>query len=129
MTAPHRLLDSVTKGDTLILTVLQPQIEGDQVASALKAELLNLVETSGLKKVILDLKNTRYVSSIAFWPLLALRKQLSQESGGRIIICGLHGAVEEVFRTTRMVSSSGATNAAFEMASDAETALALMAQG
>ncbi|MFM7149527.1 MAG: STAS domain-containing protein, partial [Gemmataceae bacterium] len=95
MTAPHRLLDSVTKGDTLILTVLQPQIEGDQVASALKAELLNLVETSGLKKVILDLKNTRYVSSIAFWPLLALRKQLSQASGGRIIICGLHGAVEE----------------------------------
>ena len=95
-------------------------------AAALKEELLSTVAKHGLPKVILDLKNTRYVSSIAFWPLLTLRRQLAGQNG-KLIICGLSGAVEEVFTTTKMVSSSGAMNAPFEMAPDKESALARLA--
>ncbi len=119
-------LEAESTRGVLVLTVTRNQIEGEDMAAALKEELLAAVAAHGLNKVVLDLKNTRYVSSIAFWPLLTLRRQLA-EQGGQLIICGLTGAVEEVFTTTKMVSSSGATNAPFEMAPDREAAIARLA--
>jgi anti-anti-sigma factor len=110
----------------LVLTVLRRQIEGEDLAAGLKEELLATVASYGATRVVLDLSQTRYVSSIAFWPLLALRRQLADQDG-RLLICGLTGAVHEVFTTTKMVSSAGALNTPFEMAPDREAAVALLA--
>jgi anti-anti-sigma factor len=126
MSAPY-LQSSVEKG-VLVLTLLRQQIEGEDLARGLKEEMLAVVSRAGANKVVLDLKNARYVSSIAFWPLLALRRQLA-EQGGQLIICGLSGAVYEVFTMTKMVSSSGALKAPFEVAPDAATAVARLAGG
>src|SRR5262245_19979793 len=115
-----------TDRDVLVLTVARRQIEGEDIATGLKEELLAAVARHALTKVVLDLENTVYVSSIAFWPLLTLRRQLADQ-GGRLVICGLRGAVQEVFTTTRMVSSSGSMNAPFETASDRQTAVARLA--
>src|SRR5262249_57776311 len=94
----------------------------EEIADGLKDELLAAVAAHNARLVVLDLKNTRYVSSIAFWPLLRLRQHLN-DLEGRLIICGLTGSVHEVFTMTKMVSSSGSLNAPFEMAADRETAL------
>jgi anti-anti-sigma factor len=115
-----------TDRDVLVLTVARRQIEGEDIATGLKEELLAAVARHSLTKVVLDLENTVYVSSIAFWPLLTLRRQLADQ-GGRLVICGLRGAVQEVFTTTRMVSSSGSMNAPFETAPDRQTAVARLA--
>ena len=115
-----------TDRDVLVLTVARRQIEGADIAAGLKEELLAAVAKHGLNKVVLDLENTVYVSSIAFWPLLTLRRQLADQ-GGRLVICGLRGAVQEVFTSTRMVSSSGSMNAPFETAPDRQTAVARLA--
>src|SRR5438067_10618958 len=106
----------------LVLTITRRQIEGEDHAAGLKEELLAAVTRHGIFKVVLDLKNTRYVSSIAFWPLLRLRQFLNDQYG-RLIICGLTGAVHEVFTTTRMVSASGLLDAPFEMAADRDIAI------
>lgn len=119
-------LDSAVEHGVLVLTVLHRQIEGEQVAAALKDELQAQVSKHAATRVVLDLGRCRYVSSIAFWPLLALRKQL-KEQNGRLLICGLTGAVEEVFTTTKMVSSSGTLDAPFETAPDRESAVARLA--
>ncbi len=116
---------SIDRG-VLVLTIRRTQIEGEDVAGAMKEEMLSAVTGFGVFNVVLDLKNTRYVSSIAFWPLLALRRQLA-ERGGRLLICGLNGAVRDIFTTTKMVSSSGALNAPFEMAADLESAVTQLA--
>ena len=116
------LLHATLEQGVLVLTVLHRQIEGEEIADALKEELLAAVAAHNARWVVLDLKNTRYVSSIAFWPLLRLRQHLN-EVEGRLIICGLTGSVHEVFTMTKMVSSSGSLNAPFEMAADRETAL------
>jgi anti-anti-sigma factor len=115
-------LEFLVDRDVVVLTILRKQIEGEDIAAGLKDELTQRVKESGCSKVVLDLSNTRYVSSIAFWPLLALRRHLA-ESNGRLIICGLSGAVYEVFTTTKMVSSSGAANAPFEFAPTREAAI------
>jgi anti-anti-sigma factor len=120
-------LDVSTERGVLVLTVLRRQIEGEAHAAGLKEELLGAVARHKATRVVLDLKNTVYVSSIAFWPLLTLRRQLA-EQGGRLLICGLSGAVYDVFTSTKMVSSSGALNAPFEMAPDRQAAVARLAE-
>ena len=116
-------LDSSLEQGVLVLTVTRRQIEGEDTAAGLKEELLATVARHGVYKVVLDLQNTRYVSSIAFWPLLGLR-QFLKEQNGRLILCGLTGAVQEVFTTTRMVSANGSLDAPFELAPDRDIAIA-----
>ena len=125
MSDPKPILESSRDGDILILTVASRQIEGEETAMQLKAELTKIVEDSGLSQVVLDLQATRYLSSIAFWPLLTLRRHLAQRQG-RLVLCGLTGAVEEVFMSTKMISSAGSTDAAFEVAADRAAAIAKM---
>src|SRR4051794_18675778 len=105
MPEPKPILESSIEGDILVLTVTARQVEGEATAMCLKEELTRAVEQHALVKVVLDLSATRYLSSIAFWPLLALRKYLNTRQG-RLILCGLTGAVEDVFLSTKMVSSS-----------------------
>jgi anti-anti-sigma factor len=126
MAEPNSVLEILEEGDVLVLAIKRSQVEGDEVAQAFKAEMEAALAQTGAVKVVLDLKNTRYVSSIVFWPLLALRRKLA-ECGGRLIICGLSGAVEDVFTTTKMVSTGGAVNAPFEVAPDRTAALAQLA--
>ena len=123
MAAPAPLLEVRLEQGALVLTVLRRQIEGEEVAAGLQEELLAAVTAHDARWVVLDLKNTRYVSSIAFWPLLRLRQHLADKDG-RLILCGLNGAVQEVFLMTKMVSSGGSVAAPFEMAPDPETAIA-----
>ncbi|MBY0229345.1 MAG: STAS domain-containing protein [Gemmataceae bacterium] len=119
-------LDSVLERGVLVLTILRRQIEGEDLAAGLKEELAAAVERHGSDRVVLDLSNCRYVSSIAFWPLLALRRRLA-DTGGRLLVTGLTGAVLDVFSTTKMVSSAGSLDAPFEMAPDRETAVSRLA--
>lgn len=116
-------LESAVESGVLVLTVTRRQIEGEDVATDLKDELDSAVTRHAAKLVVLDLSRCRYVSSIAFWPLLALRRRLADQEG-RLIICGLTGPVYDVFATTKMVSSSGTTAAPFEMAPDRSSAIA-----
>ncbi len=125
--APAYLEASIDEG-VLVLTVTQRQIEGEDSAARLKEELVEAVTRHGIFKVVLDLENTRYVSSIAFWPLLRLRQVLADQ-GGRLILCGLTGAVHEVFLSTRMVRASGSLDAPFEMAPDRALAVARLCAG
>ncbi len=127
MTEPKPYLEAAVENGVLVLTILRPQIEGEENAAGLKEELLAAVQKHGLNKVVLDLQHTRYVSSIAFWPLLTLRRQLTDQQG-KLLICGLKGAVQEVFTSTKMVSTSGSMNAPFEMVADRESAVARLSQ-
>ena len=78
---------------------------------------------AAVNRVVIDLQHARYLSSVAFWPLLSLRRQLL-DAGGRLVICGLSGDIEDVFMTTKMISPGGEVDAPFEVAPDAAAAVA-----
>jgi anti-anti-sigma factor len=122
-TAVGPLLHAVVEQGVLILTITQESIQGEEIAHKLREEMRLAVEQAGIQRVVVDLHNTRYMSSVAFWPLLSLRKQLL-EAGGRLLICGLSEDIEDIFRTTRMINSGGETDAPFEVAPDAAAAVA-----
>jgi anti-anti-sigma factor len=115
-------LTSALEDGVLMLTITHQQIEGEEVAHRLKEELLAIVDYTGASRVAIDMSQTRYLSSIAFWPLLALRRRLADVQG-KLLLCGLTGAILDVFTTTKMVSATGPFDAPFEMAPDRAAAL------
>src|SRR5438067_1571510 len=106
----------------LVMTITSAQVEGEEVAERLRDEMLDALAASGCQHVVIDFQHTRYISSVAFRPLLSLRKKLN-ESGGRAILCGLSPVVGDVFYTTRMVNSSGNFTAPFEIEADVPAAI------
>ena len=120
---PEPAVQSSLENGVLVLTILWSQIEGEDAARALGREIQEALARTGATAVVVDLRHTRFLSSAAFWPLLNLRRQL-QQKGGRLLICGLSGAVEDVFCTTRMVSAGGALDAPFQVVSDRDAAVA-----
>lgn len=120
-----RLLTSRTEQGVLVLTVTESQIEGNEIARELQREMLSAVDAVGARLVVVDLQHVRYVSSVAFGPLLHLRRKL-QASAGRLVVCGLSAMVGDVFYTTRMVSPDGTFVAPFEMQADAAAAVAAL---
>ena len=117
------LLRSSLEQGVLVLTIVQPRIQGEEIAQSLREEMLSEVDRAGVNRVVIDLQHARYLSSVAFWPLLSLRRQLL-DTGGRLIICGLSGDIEDVFMTTKMISPGGEVDAPFEVAPDAASAVA-----
>ncbi len=118
-------LQSSVEDGVLVLTLLWSHIEGEEAAHVLGRDIQEALTRTGAKAVVVDMQHTRFVSSVAFWPLLNLRRQL-QQKGGRLLICGLSGAVEDVFCTTKMVSTGGGVDAPFQMAPDRAAAVALL---
>jgi anti-anti-sigma factor len=123
--AQYRLLHVNTDGDVLVLTIAAEQVEGDTVSMALQRELLAATTAAGARRVVVDFQNVRFISSVAFSPLLALRRHLNGNQG-RLMVCGLTSIVGDIFYTTKMVDPTGKLRAPFEMQPDVPAALAAM---
>jgi len=109
------------------MTITESHLQDDGMAQAIQDELLAALSVSVRSNVVVDLQHIRYVSSVAFRPLLRLRREL-QESAGRLVLCGLTRVVGDVFYTTRLVSPDGSFVAPFEMATDVAAAIARITQ-
>lgn len=121
----YRHLVFLMREEILVVVLTTASIEGEAIARELRDELLAVVASTCAKKVVIDFHQTRFVSSAAFRPLLSLRRRL-QESGGRVILCGLTPSIGDIFYTTRMVSPDGVFVPMFEMAPGVEDAIAIM---
>jgi anti-anti-sigma factor len=117
------LLHSSLEQGVLVLTIMQSRIQGEETAQRLREEMRTAVDQTGVTRVVVDLQHARYLSSVAFWPLLSLRRQML-DAGGRLVICGLSGDIEDIFMTTKMISPGGEVDAPFEVAPDAAAAVA-----
>ncbi|MCS6977263.1 MAG: STAS domain-containing protein [Gemmatales bacterium] len=106
----------------LVLTIDGKEIRGDQQAEHLRTEFLNAVEQTGCNKVVVDFKNVDMMTTVGFRPLLSLRKKLHDHSG-HLVLCNLNPLLSEVFRVTRLISTSGSSTAPFESKPDLASAL------
>src|SRR5262245_54917537 len=120
-TSSYRYLKCTTEQGVLVLTITVAKIQDDALGETLRQELLAAVAGAEAPKVVVDFQNTKYISSVAFPPLLALRHKL-QEMGGRLILCGLSTSIGDVFYTTRLASSSGSVAAPFQLEPDVAAA-------
>lgn len=120
MSQPHYRQVECT---AVVLRLTNAQVEGDPISDALREDLLTAVTGSDAAHVVLDFRSVNYLSSVAFRPLLSLRRKL-KERGGRLVLCGMSQPVAEVFHVTRLVSTGGSSAAPFELQPDVPAAVA-----
>jgi anti-anti-sigma factor len=123
MPPPSQCVSSTVEQGVLVLVVTETQLQDEPMADTLLRDMQAAVDHHAAAKVVIDLHNVRYISSVAFRPLLSLRRKM-QDAGGRLVLCGLSSVVGDVFYTTRLVSADGSFAAPFEMAPDVPAAIA-----
>jgi anti-anti-sigma factor len=125
--APRTNLTSRVDQGVLVVTFTAKQIQDEKVSEAILQELTALIDKHRARKLVIDFQNIKYISSVAFRPLLNIRRKLNEVSG-RLVLCGLSQVVGDVFYTTKLVSPDGSFAAPFELASDAADAVARLKQ-
>jgi len=125
--APRSNLTSRVDQGVLVVTFTTRQIQDEKVSEAILQELTALIDQHRARKLVIDFQNIRYISSVAFRPLLNIRRKLNEVSG-RLVLCGLSQVVGDVFYTTKLVSPDGSFAAPFELESDADAAVARLSQ-
>lgn len=124
MSAPvYRYLRYRDENGVLVVTPTPAQLRDEDLANAVREDLIDLVSSRGPAKVVLDLQCLQEMSSVGLWPLLRLHHRL-KEQGGNVVLCNVQPGVAEVLHATRLVSSSGAAAAPFEDVPDEAAALA-----
>lgn len=93
-------LESTLEGDVLVITVLAERIDAAS-AIAFKEEMRSLLE-GGPARTILDLSRVAFLDSSGLGAVVAAKKLVGP--GRSLELSGLTGAVEKVFRLTRMDS-------------------------
>jgi anti-anti-sigma factor len=124
MAAPlFQHLKSQTDGDVLVLTLTSPEIGSDDLAEAVRREVIAACTAAGLKKVAIDFQQVSYIASPGIRFLLAVRRHF-QETGGKLVLCALHPLIAEVLNTARLINTAGSTPPClFDTASDVATGI------
>jgi anti-anti-sigma factor len=123
MQAPsYQHIDCCLQQGVLVLTITRTRLEGQEVAEALRQEMVAAAEHFQAKLIVVDYHLTQYISSAAFWPLLSLGKKV-KDASGRVLVCGLNPQVGDVFYTTKLVSPDGSFAALFQMEADVASAV------
>src|SRR5262249_37329762 len=91
------------EGDVLIATVLDAELESEDVGAGLREDLMEAVTRVQAKKVVIDFCNVRTASSVAFRPLLSIRR-IMQQTNGRMLLCHLCPQLLQMFQATRLLT-------------------------
>lgn len=123
MTLPSfQHLDCRLEQGTLLVSLLDSHVSGDEMAEALRKEVLAASEAYPVPKWVLDFSRVQFFTSAGIRPLLTLHRKL-QSSGARLVLCNLREEVAEVFHATRLLATAGSPPGPFEAAPDLEQAL------
>jgi anti-anti-sigma factor len=109
----------------LVLRLTGPNIQGDIMADELRDEMLGIYLAAHGLHIVLDFQSVKFLSSAGFRPLLRLNRQV-REHGGRLVLCNLSAEVTEIFAVTRLISTSRAMPATFEVQPDVPTAIGIL---
>ena len=97
----RRRLEAEHIGDVTVVNFVDRKILDEQNIQIIGDQLFGLVETEGLRKLLLNFGNVEYLSSAALGKLITLNKKL-QAVGGRLILCNIDPQIHEVFEITKL---------------------------
>jgi len=119
-----RYLDKRLDQNVLVLTITAPELCGDELADAMRQELLAAVTPSGAQKVALDFQQVTYIASPGIRLLLGFRRHF-QDMGGKLILCSLNPLITDVLNTARLINTTGSSPPAlFDTAADVPAGIA-----
>ena len=97
----------------VIATLLVPMIRESEIIETLKRNMLQAIDTSEARSVIINFKEVRFMASSAFLAFLAVRRRMG---GGRVVFCEISPEITEILTLCRLSPSSNVSSAPFEVA-------------
>ncbi|RMG37174.1 MAG: anti-sigma factor antagonist [Planctomycetota bacterium] len=100
-------------GDVVVVSFTVPQLNEEENIEQLGRELFALVEQFGCRKVAVSLLGVDYITSSAIGKLITLHRKLHRNNG-RLVLCDVTGEVENVLRTSKLLSYFNVAESAAE---------------
>jgi anti-anti-sigma factor len=114
-------------GEILIVEVNVPALDNFGVAHMTAIDIESSIASSQVKKVIVSLKNVKFVTSAGL-TLFARLISLAKDSGIRLVLCDAVQGVSMTLKVTRMIKADrAAQDQRLLLASDRDSALAELA--
>jgi anti-anti-sigma factor len=107
------------------ITLLDKEIRDDAQSTALRDELVRVVNQSDPPNIILDMRNVEYITSIALLPFAMLRKTIDAREG-RVVLCNVSDVVAKVLTVTQILVKTRPDARQVTMADDLEAARQLL---
>jgi len=89
------------RDDVSILTMNAEQLTEDENLELLDHDLITLIDTFQVRKLIMNLRSVRYMTSSAIGKLIATHRRLSR-SEGRVFFTGLQKDVADILKTAHL---------------------------
>ena len=106
-------IDCVCDKGILILTVKDEQIREWEQSQALRNEFVASIGQTTAPRVVVNMANVKFLASCGFLPLVSLNTAVNN-SGGRMVICGLSDFVRKVLSSTQMLINPKSSRGIFE---------------
>lgn len=103
----------------VVATLLVPVIRESEVVESLKRSMLQAIDSSEARSVIINFKDVRFMASTAFLAFLAVRRRMG---GGRVVLCELSPEITEILKLCRLIPTAQGNSAPFEVASSLKEA-------
>jgi anti-anti-sigma factor len=127
VSGPYRHIGAKAVDGILVLTIEVEQVKDFTISEELRYELVHAVKSRELKRIVIDLRNMSFMTSLACVAFIGVR-QAMKDVHGRVILCNMTEFIHKVFSAKRLlVRSKNNGNVAFESAATLEDALAMLA--
>ncbi|MDA9858896.1 STAS domain-containing protein [Rubripirellula sp.] len=113
------LVTGTEEDGAFTLTIQVDQIRDPTTSTALRNEMINLVDPISPKCVIVNFENVQFMGSIGFLALMALRRHLADS---RMVLCGLSQSLMDVFELCGLVANDANEEVKFEVAENEQAA-------
>ncbi len=99
--APRQHLRLEPMGDVTVVSFIDSKIVTEEDIQEVGDQLYSLVESEGHRRLLLNFRNVRYLSSAALGKLINLKKKVGVVKGD-LKLCCIHPDLLEVFKITRL---------------------------
>ncbi|MBC8351025.1 MAG: STAS domain-containing protein [Planctomycetes bacterium] len=126
MSGPYRHIEARTTDGILVLTVEVEQVKDFTISEEMRYELVHAVKSRDSKRIILDLRNMTFMTSLACVAFIGVR-QAMKDVEGRVVLCNMTEFIHKVFTAKRLlVRSKSNGNVAFESAASLDEAISML---
>ena len=127
MSGPYRHIGATSTDGTLVLTIEVEQVKDFMLSQELRYELVHAVKSRESKRIVLDLRNMTFMTSLACVAFIGVR-QAMKDTTDRVVLCNMTEFIHKVFTAKRLLLRSKTNgNVAFESAATLEDALTMLA--
>jgi anti-sigma B factor antagonist len=94
-------IGSVNMGNSIVITLLTPQLLEDAEIASLEQSLLQMIKQANIVNFVLNFENVNFLSSAVLRVLIKVNTAIS-ERHGKLRLCAIAPKILEVFKITRL---------------------------